>query len=107
MKFMKDHAEGIVLAVTVQPRASRNQIVGVHGDALKIKLTAPPVENAANRMCIQFLAKCLGLPRSAVEIVSGHTSRRKHLLIRSISKTSPAEDRTALKAKLISLADGK
>ena len=53
MKFVTSHPEGFLLTVTVQPRASRNQVVGIHDDSLKIKLTAPPVDNAANKMCIQ------------------------------------------------------
>jgi len=57
-------------------------IAGRHGDALKIKLTAPPVDDAANKMCVQFLAKCLKIPKSSIEIISGHTSRTKRLLLR-------------------------
>jgi uncharacterized protein (TIGR00251 family) len=105
--MFKDHPEGVILAVTVQPRASRNQIAGVHGNALKIKLTAPPVDNAANKMCVQYLAKCLGLPKSAVEIVSGHTSRSKKLLIRPKAGTDRASEQTRLKGKIQALADGK
>ncbi|MCG6909942.1 MAG: DUF167 domain-containing protein [Deltaproteobacteria bacterium] len=71
---------GLAFKVYVQPRASKNQIVGRHGDALKIKLKAPPVEGAANKMCVRFLAECLGLPKSKVEIKSGHSSRTKLLL---------------------------
>jgi uncharacterized protein (TIGR00251 family) len=58
-------------------------IVGLHDDALKIKLTAPPVDNAANKMCIRFLAKCLGVSNSRIEILTGHTSRTKQVLLRS------------------------
>jgi len=58
-------------------------IVGLHDDALKIKLTAPPVDNAANKMCIKFLAKSLGVSNSRIEIISGHTSRTKQVLLRS------------------------
>ena len=80
--MIKDHAEGLVLSVWVQPKASRNAIQGVHGEALKIALTAPPVDGAANKACIAFLAKKLGLAKSAVAIVSGQTSRSKRILIR-------------------------
>lgn len=69
--------------VYVQPRSSKNMIAGLHGDALKVKLTAPPVDNAANKMCIQYLAKQLKIAKSSLEIVSGHTSRFKQVLIRS------------------------
>ena len=57
-------------------------IVGLYGDALKIKLTAPPVDGAANKLCIKYLAKCLVVPKSSLEIISGHTSRTKQVLFR-------------------------
>jgi len=68
---------GVAFAVRVVPRASRNEIVGVHGDALKVRLTAPPVEGRANEALIAFLAQRLGVRKSQVEIVAGATSRRK------------------------------
>ena len=80
--MLKDHSEGLVLSVRVQPKASRNAIRGVHGEALKIALTAPPVEGAANKALITFVAKCLGIPKALVEILSGQTSRSKRLLLR-------------------------
>ena len=80
--MIKDHPEGLILSVRVQPKASRNAIQGAHGEALKISLTAPPVDGAANKACIAFVAKKLGLPKSAVSILSGQTSRNKRLLVR-------------------------
>ena len=80
--MFEDHPEGLILSVRVQPKASRNAIHGAHGEALKISLTAPPVEGAANKACIAFVAKKLGLPKSAVSILSGQTSRNKRLLVR-------------------------
>jgi len=68
---------GVTFAVRVVPRASRDQIAGVHGDALKVRLTAPPVEGRANEALVAFLAKRLGVRKSQVEIVTGATSRRK------------------------------
>ena len=82
MPFFQETPLGIVLTVYVQPRSSRNRIVGLHGDALKMAIQAPPVDDAANRMCIEFLSKTLSLPRSAVEIIGGHTSRTKRILLR-------------------------
>ncbi|MFM1887159.1 MAG: hypothetical protein RL026_2316 [Pseudomonadota bacterium] len=70
-----------MLDVFVQPRASRNEVAGRHGEALKIRLTAPPVEGAANEALVRFVAESLSLPRSAVSVVSGHASRRKRLAI--------------------------
>ena len=107
MTIIKDHPEGILLAVTVQPRASRSQIAGVHGDTVKIKLTAPPVEGAANKMCIQMIAKWLGLPQSAVEIVSGRSSRRKMVLIRPKAERNPTAGKKRLTEKVLALAGGK
>lgn len=86
MSWIQQTLDGTEFKVLVQPRGSRNEIVGLHGDALKIKLTAPPVEGAANRMCTQFLAKTLKVPKSDVVIVRGHGSRSKKILVRSISR---------------------
>ena len=82
MEFLKETDQGIVFKVFVQPRSAKNMIAGQHGDALKIKLTAPPVDGAANKMCIQYLAKFLKVPKSALEIISGHSSRTKRILLR-------------------------
>ncbi len=73
---------GLKFNIYVQPRSSRNQVVGLHGDALKVKIKAPPVEGAANKMCIAVLAKILNVPKSAIEILSGHASRTKRVQIR-------------------------
>lgn len=67
----------------IQPRASKNEIAGMHGDALKIRLTAPPVGGAANKMCLKYMAKCLSVPVSRLEILSGQTSRTKHVLLKN------------------------
>ena len=80
MPFIRESPAGITFKVFVQPRSSKNMIAGRYGDALKIKLTASPVDGAANKMCIQYLAKCLGIPRKSLEIISGRTSRTKHIL---------------------------
>jgi uncharacterized protein (TIGR00251 family) len=73
-------------------------IVGLHGDALKLKLTAPPVNNAANKMCIQYLSRQLKIAKSSLEIVSGHTSRLKQILVRT------ADHRKSLLEKIESLS---
>lgn len=72
---------GVVLRVHLQPRASRNRLVGLHGQALKITLTAPPVEGAANDALLTFLATLLHVPRSAVSLLSGTKSREKQVLV--------------------------
>jgi len=81
MLFIQENSRGIKFKVFIQPRSSKNMITGLHGDALKIKIKAPPVDGAANKMCIQYLAKCLKVPKSALEIISGHTSRSKLILL--------------------------
>ena len=63
--------------VYVQPRASKNEIVGMHGDALKIRLTAPPVDNAANAALVEFIAGKVGVTKTSVRVVAGATARRK------------------------------
>jgi len=69
----------------VQPRASRNQIVGVHNGSLKLKVTAPPVDDAANKTVLQFFASRLDIPKSRLRIVSGEKSREKILRIEGMS----------------------
>ena len=91
MLSIQKNSRGIVFKVLVQPRSSKNMLAGLHDDALKVKLTAPPVNNAANRMSIKFLAKALGVPKTSLEILSGHTSRNKQVLLHS--------DRTELSEK--------
>jgi uncharacterized protein (TIGR00251 family) len=72
------------LIIRVQPRAKQSEVVGRHGDAIKIRLAAPPVDGAANDELIRFLAEQLGVPRSAVTIVSGAAARTKRVDIASV-----------------------
>jgi len=74
---IRETAVGVTFAIKVQPRARKNAITGELGDALKLSLTAPPVEGRANEACIEFLANLLDVPRSSVTIASGETSRNK------------------------------
>jgi len=73
--------DSLTFSVYVQPRASRLGFAGGHQQALKILLTAPPADGAANKQCIQVLAKALGLAKSAIAIVGGQTSRNKRIRI--------------------------
>ncbi len=82
---IRETVEGVTFAVKVQPRARRNAIVGEVGDALKIALTAPPVDGRANEACIEFLADALKVARSSVSIVAGQTSRNKVVRVAGIS----------------------
>lgn len=71
--------------VRVQPRASRTELAGLHGGVLKVRVAAPPVDDAANRALIEFLAECLGVARHAMRIVAGETSRTKVLEVDGIT----------------------
>ena len=78
-------ATSVTFAIKVQPRAKRNLIVGTLGDALKVALTAPPVDGKANEACIEFFAKVLNVPRSSVTIAAGQTSRNKVIRVVGLS----------------------
>jgi uncharacterized protein len=75
----------VAFAVKVHPRARKNAITGVVGDALKLSLTAPPIDGRANEACIEFFANLLKVPRSSVTIASGESSRRKVIRVAGIS----------------------
>jgi len=97
MLELRQSGPDVLLPVFVQPRASRNALAGIHGGALKLQVTAPPVEGAANDACIRFLAGVLGLHRSQLSIVQGSQARRK--IIR-ITQASAAELHARLKGLL-------
>lgn len=73
--------DGVRLRVYVRPRARRDAILGLHGDALKVSIVSPPVGGAANRALRELLARVLDIPASQIEIVSGRTSRHKTIKI--------------------------
>lgn len=79
-------ATGVRMSIRVQPRASANELAGVFGDAVKVRLTAPPVEGAANEALVEFLAGTFGIPRRAVTIVSGARSRSKIVELTGITE---------------------
>jgi uncharacterized protein (TIGR00251 family) len=76
---------GVAFAVKVHPRAKKNAITGEVGDALKVSLTAPPVDGRANDACIEFFAKLLKVARSSVTITSGESSRNKVIRVAGLS----------------------
>jgi uncharacterized protein len=76
---------GVTFAVKVHPRAKRNAITGEIGDALKLALTAPPIDGRANEACIEFFANFLKVPHSSITIASGETSRRKMIRVTGLS----------------------
>jgi uncharacterized protein (TIGR00251 family) len=79
--FLKETAGGTSLLVKLQPRASKNEIGEPLGDELKIKVTAPPVDAAANQALIELLAETLGCSRGQVELIRGQTSRHKTVML--------------------------
>ena len=83
--------DGCRLQVHVVPRASRTQLAGIHGDALKLKVAAPPVDGAANEAVVRFLAHRLGVRRDAVGIVSGATGRLKVVVVRGVTALQAAK----------------
>lgn len=82
----KAEEESVTISVRIQPRASKNEIMKMDNGKLKIRLTAPPVDGAANEALVKFLADQFNVGRSQVEIVSGHTGREKIIRITGISE---------------------
>ncbi len=83
-------ADGVYLRVFVQPRSSKNTVCGLHGDAVKIRITAPPVEGKANAAIIKFIAKLFSVPKSRVTVDGGAQSRGKRLLIQGVTPEDAA-----------------
>ena len=86
----RPNATGTSIAIRVQPRASRNEIAGLHGAELRVRITAPPVDGAANEALVAFIAGELGLSRSDVTMLAGEGSRSKILSVRGITPTEVA-----------------
>ena len=82
---IRDTASGASFVVKVHPRARKNAITGIVGDALKLSLTAPPIEGRANQALVEFLAELLKVPRSSVKIAAGQNSRRKVVSLAGLS----------------------
>lgn len=79
--WLEPGADGVRLAVVVTPRASRTELAGVAGGRLRVRVAAPPVDGAANEELVRFLARSLGLGRSAVALAAGAAGRRKTVLV--------------------------
>lgn len=84
--WCRREGDALVLALRVQPRAGRDEVVGPQGDRLKVRVTAPPVEGAANTHLVRFLAAELGVAPSRVEVVAGHTGREKRVRVTAPSR---------------------
>ncbi len=88
---IKETADGATFSVRVHPRAKKNAVSGELGDALKLSLSAPPVEGKANEACIRFLAELLQVPRSSVTIAAGDTSRNKVIRVHGLTAAQVEE----------------
>jgi uncharacterized protein (TIGR00251 family) len=84
--YFKIVGNDIIIRAKIVPGSSKNKIVGVYNDALKIAITAPPVEGKANKKCIAYLAKCFDVAKSKVEIISGKNSKNKLIKIYDIGQ---------------------
>jgi uncharacterized protein (TIGR00251 family) len=100
MLSIRKTSQGICFKVYVQPRSSKDMIVGLHGDSLKIKVAAPPVDGSANGACIRLLAKCLSVSASSLDIIAGHHSRTKTILIKSKSAPPTPKEIADLKQQI-------
>lgn len=85
MISIRDTRGGATFQVRVQPRAKKNAVVGEVGEALKLALSAPPIEGRANQACIAFLAELLNVPRASVTIAAGQSSRNKVIRVAGVS----------------------
>jgi len=84
--YFKITGNDIVIKVKIVPGSSKNKIVGVHNNAIKITITGPPVEGKANKKCIAYLAKYFDVAKSKIKIISGQTSKNKLIKIYDISQ---------------------
>lgn len=80
-EWLKGHPKGSLLALYIQPGAKKSEFAGIHGQRLKIKIKAPPVEGEANECLIEFLADALRVPKARVHLLSGESSRQKLVLV--------------------------
>lgn len=86
MLRLKKNGDGIVFSIQVQTRSSKNEICGIHGDLIKVKLTSPPIDGAANEGLIKFLSDKLDVSKWQIEIVRGHKSKNKLIKISGVKK---------------------
>lgn len=81
-KYIRETLQGVTLAIRVQPRSSRDEIiVDPTSDQLKVRITAPPVDSAANKAMLKFIAKSLGIPPRTASLIRGEKSRNKTVLV--------------------------
>lgn len=88
---MQEDKDRIIFRIRVQPRASCNQVAGVMGGVVKIRIKAPPVDGRANDVCLKFLAGILGIPVNSIEIISGYTGRNKIVRVTGLTAQEISE----------------
>ena len=81
MVFIKQKGNGIILHIHVIPKSARSEIVGIHDDALKLKIAAPQIEGRANAECIRYISDMLGIRKNRISISSGHKSKKKNIVV--------------------------
>lgn len=86
MLDIRQDGKGVVIKVRVQPRASKNGLAGEMEGAIKVRLTAPPVDGAANEACCKYFAELFGVAKSNVAIASGHTGRNKLVRVEGVDE---------------------
>jgi uncharacterized protein len=90
-EWLTSDATGVTLALVIQPRAGKTAVVGPHGDALKVRVAAPPVDGAANEELIDFLSAVLHVPKSSVTVRTGQTGRRKRVRVEGVTADDAQE----------------
>lgn len=85
MLDVQEDAGGVTIKIRVQPRAAKNQVSGIMDGALKVRLTAPPVDGAANKACCAFIAELLGVAKGRVVVCHGHTGRNKTVRVKGLT----------------------
>lgn len=85
IEWLKESSEGAILNLHIQPKASKTEVAGQYGDALRLRIAAPPVEGAANKALCRYLAESFSIPQNRVEILGGLTGRKKRILLRGVS----------------------
>lgn len=86
MNFLREVADNSVsLDLYIQPKASKNSVCGLHGDELKLAITAPPVDGKANKAVINYLSELFGVAKSSVSIMSGQQSRHKRCMVQGVT----------------------
>jgi uncharacterized protein len=89
--YLQQRSEGVCISLKVQPRASRSEIAGLIGNELRVKVTAPPVDSAANEAVLELLAETLNCARNQLELLRGATSRHKQILVRGLTASQIEE----------------